>query len=464
MKKKRLTSLLLTLAMVLTMIPVFGVTAGAASPLPDFKADTNGVISWSHAENADAYAIDGLIPLTWIMIQENNSSESMAKSSDWEETGVTLHLREYLDLTERCLPGTYNLKIIAFRNGNPLDYESSFSFVYESKLTKMQKPENLKWHGTTASWDPVPGATEYHVFLDEKDSTLFGETVKTSSFSFDPSMITYSDSVLYHFAVRANADGYVESETSISEEVSGAELLNGYDSTVGKSPTHTVNVNSLNVREGPGSEYARIGGLTKEKKVTVVDTQGEWSKIPYGTGYGWVQRNYLKEIEKPAKITNPFVDIYESDDYYNAVLWAYYASPQITNGMDATHFGPHLTVTRGQAVTFLWRAMGCPEPSGLTNPFVDVSSTEYYYKPVLWAVENGITRGVDETHFNPMDTLSTQHMITFMYRTAFPGMDGWDGEAAAWAADENGRPFGVDIAVNNTTPCPRCHVVQFLYD
>ena len=163
------------------------------------------------------------------------------------------------------------------------------------------------------------------------------------------------------------------------------------------------------------------------------------------------------------KLQNPFVDIYESDDYYNAVLWAYYASPQVTNGMDTTHFGPNLTVTRAQAVTFLWRSQGCPEPTTTVNPFVDVPSTEYYYKPVLWAVENNITKGTSDTTFDPEDILTTAHIVTFLYRTKNPGMDGWYGEAAAWAADENGRLFGVDIAVDNTTNCPRCNVVQFLY-
>ena len=297
--------------------------------------------------------------------------------------------------------------------------------------------------------------------------------------------------------------------------------------------THIVDTSALNVRQGPGSDYGRIGGLMQDKEVVVLENQGEWSKIIYGSDCGWVQSRYLKEILKEVytvsfdpnggsgimpdmtvqegeKLTlpectftppegktfdrwiagnpgeqvevggdsvirafwkdktsswlpNPFEDIYMTDDYYTAVLWAYYTIPQITNGMDETHFGPQLTVTRGQAVTFLWRFMGCPEPSSMYNPFTDVSSSEYYYKPILWAVEKGITKGVDETHFNPMDTLTTQHIVTFLYRTAHPGKDGWNGEAAAWAADENGLPFGVDIAVNNVTPCPRCRVVQFLY-
>ena len=192
-----------------------------------------------------------------------------------------------------------------------------------------------------------------------------------------------------------------------------------------------------------------------------------FNNIPFNESVVTCNANQLcirKEFTATTPSANPFIDVYESDNYYDAVLWAYYASPQVTNGMDETHFGPHLTVTRAQAVPFLWRSQGCPEPSSTVNPFVDVPSTEYYYKPILWAVEKGITKGVDDTHFNPMDTLSTQHIVTFLFRTKNPGMDGWNGEAAAWAGQGyGGKPFGVDIAVNNTTPCPRCNVVQFLY-
>ena len=322
---------------------------------------------------------------------------------------------------------------------------------------------------------------------------------------------------------------YIKDGTIFTSEGQNAENI-----VIAPDPTHVVIPNALNVRKEAGTDSERIGGVTAGKEVIVFETQGEWSKIVYGTGFGWVQSKYLKEIEKATytvtfdanggsgtmptmtvqegeKLTlpectftppegkvfdrwiagnpgeqvdiggdskirafwkdaessglaNPFVDIYETDDYYDAVLWAYYATPQVTNGMDETHFGPQLTVTRGQAVTFLWRSMGCPEPISTYNPFVDVPSTEYSYKPILWAVEQGITKGVDETHFNPMDTLSTQHIVTFLYRTKNPGMDGWNGEAAAWASQGyGGKPFGVDIAVNNTTPCPRCNVVQFLY-
>ena len=227
--------------------------------------------------------------------------------------------------------------------------------------------------------------------------------------------------------------------------------------------THTVNTGSLSVRESPDSESARIGGLTEGADVVVVETQGDWSRIVYSDGYGWVMSKYLTpkgEAEKP----NPFTDVSKSDLCYDAVLWAYYHDPQITDGMTDTTFGPELTVTRGQCVTFLWRAMGKPMPSTHFNPFQDVAMNDYYYDAVLWAVEKGITNGVTDTTFAPNATLSTQHIVTFLYRTLNPGKDGWDGEAAAWAGkDDGGKPFGVDIAVNNQTDCPRWCVVQFLF-
>ena len=168
--------------------------------------------------------------------------------------------------------------------------------------------------------------------------------------------------------------------------------------------------------------------------------------------------------EDAGEQNNPFVDIKKSDLWYDAVLWAFHAKPQVTNGVDATHFGPERTVTRGQCAAFLWRAMGEPEPTNTKNPFVDVSESLYYYKPILWAVEKGITKGTDDTHFSPNSTLSTRHIITFLYRAKNPGMDGWgDGKAETWAGqDYGGKPFGVEINVSNTTDCPRGYVVMFL--
>ena len=168
------------------------------------------------------------------------------------------------------------------------------------------------------------------------------------------------------------------------------------------------------------------------------------------------------EAPKPATKENPFVDVKESDLFYNAVLWAYYHDPQITKGMDDTHFGPNLTVTRAQAVTFLWRAEGCPKPASMASAgkFVDVTA-DWYREAVAWAVENGVTNGVDDTHFDPDGTLTTAHIVTFLYRAENPGKNGWYEEARSWA-EYHEILYGIPLAVDNGTFCPRSAVVMLL--
>ena len=123
---------------------------------------------------------------------------------------------------------------------------------------------------------------------------------------------------------------------------------------------------------------------------------------------------------------------------------------------------PDSAVTRGQTVTFLWRAMGCPEPTSTDNPFEDVTEGKYYYNAVLWAVEKGITNGTDATHFTPNQTCSTAHIITFLYRTLGIGTNGWYKEAEEWARGA-GLLDGLNVSVAPGVDCPRSDVVLFLY-
>ena len=163
---------------------------------------------------------------------------------------------------------------------------------------------------------------------------------------------------------------------------------------------------------------------------------------------------------------NPFVDVYDSDYYCEPVLWAYYAEPQITDGMDDTHFGPNQTVTRGQAVTFLWRSMGKPAPKSSYCPFTDVSTSDYYYQPVLWALERGITNGTSANTFSPNATLTRGHIVTFLWRTTGrpdeTGAGQWYDDAVNWAESE-GLLYGTGSAFSPTASCPRSDVVTYLY-
>ena len=171
----------------------------------------------------------------------------------------------------------------------------------------------------------------------------------------------------------------------------------------------------------------------------------------------------FKQVTPEAETqVNPYEDVDEDDYFFDAVMWAHYADPQITNGMDATHFGPEKTTTRAHIVTFLWRANGCPEPVGTENPFEDVKETDYFYKAVLWAVEQGIVKGTDATHFTPDQTCSTAHIVTMLYRALGVGTDGWYEEAGAWA-DKLGLLADTGLTVGTNVDCPRGAIVTFLY-
>ncbi len=185
-----------------------------------------------------------------------------------------------------------------------------------------------------------------------------------------------------------------------------------------------------------------------------------------------------EEIETPdipgsPAVENPFTDVKATDYFYDAVMWA--VSENITNGVSDTLFGPHLHCTRAQIITFLWRAAGCPEPVGRECEFDDVGADAYYYKAVLWAVENGITSGVSDTAFAPDATCTRAQIVTFLYRfedaeggnAANPFVDVAEGayyfDSVLWAV-ENGITDGMsETTFAPADECTRAQAVVFLY-
>ena len=111
---------------------------------------------------------------------------------------------------------------------------------------------------------------------------------------------------------------------------------------------------------------------------------------------------------------NPFVDVKKSDYYYDAVLWA--AESGVTGGTSDTTFSPNQPCTRGQVVTFLWRAAGEPATYA-ENPFVDVNENDFFSEAVLWAVANEITAGTSPTTFSPEQTCTRGQVVAFLWRS-----------------------------------------------
>ena len=171
-----------------------------------------------------------------------------------------------------------------------------------------------------------------------------------------------------------------------------------------------------------------------------------------------------------------FNDIKEKDYYFEPVLWAVNQTPQITNGTSVNKYSPNATCTRGQVVTFLWRANGCPEPMNMNNPFKDVQTKDYFYKAVLWAAEKGVTNGMDATHFNPEGACTRAHVVTFLWRADgrpsygeyYPFFSDikpnqYYTNAVIWAVEHWITNGTSDTTFSPDSPCTRAQVVTFLY-
>lgn len=151
-----------------------------------------------------------------------------------------------------------------------------------------------------------------------------------------------------------------------------------------------------------------------------VDDEGNtyWEYVAEQSGtYYFRLFNYRgPQITYGLKISmaSPFVDVPGNAYYYTPVLWA--VQNGITSGTTPTTFSPNAGCTRAQVVAFLWRAAGSPMPGSSRNPFTDVKSNAYYYNAVLWAVENGITAGTSETTFSPDKICTRAQIVTFLWR------------------------------------------------
>ena len=225
-----------------------------------------------------------------------------------------------------------------------------------------------------------------------------------------------------------------------------------------------------------GKDYIELGVEIKAKPGYSFDRPAVWCNGELSTGRvdrGDGKYVYVFPLVIAEGFDNPFVDVKESDYFYSAVAWAVMSG--VTAGVDATHFGPNKTCTRAQAVSFIYRAAGSPDVSGVANPFKDVKESDYFYKAVLWAVENGITAGMSADKFAPNGNCTRGQIVCFIYRWAgSPKVEGAENpfkdvktgdyyyDAVLWAV-KNGITAGMSadkFAPNNK--CTRGQIVCFL--
>ena len=232
---------------------------------------------------------------------------------------------------------------------------------------------------------------------------------------------------------------------------------------------------NVSVREGRDRTFT----ITPDKGYAISNVKIDGKSIGAVKSYTFenVRRTHTIEVIFTKANGNPqtgvFVDVPEGSYYEEAVDWA--VENGITKGTDDTHFSPDGICTRAQAVTFLWRTAGSPKPEIRTMPFTDVPVGSYYYDAVLWAVENGITKGTSDTTFSPNMTCSRAQIVAFLWRsekspaagTANPFADvkstAYYADAVLWAVKENITKGTTSTTFSPNADCTRAQIVTFLW-
>ena len=282
------------------------------------------------------------------------------------------------------------------------------------------------------------------------------------------SPVGHSDTqVLGVSTAKRSSGGSSSSSSGSSYAVSAPSAKNG-DVTV--SSKNASKGDRVTVTVKPDSGY-EIGS------VTVLDSKGNELKLTdKGNGkYTFTMPGGKVEVKATfvkAGETSPFVDVPTDSYYFDAVKWAQKLG--ITNGKANGLFGSNDPCTRGQIVTFLWRAAGSPTPKGAAAVPTDVIPGSYCYNAVAWAIENGVTNGFADGTFGVNSTCTRGQSVTFLYRTmgtapttvnGFTDVAAGDfyAEAVAWAV-ENGVTNGTtDSTFSPSNGCTRAQIVTFLF-
>ncbi len=213
--------------------------------------------------------------------------------------------------------------------------------------------------------------------------------------------------------------GYVDLQAAVDAVENGGTIkivANASNQTATVSRTVVFNV-EVDTADGTFNKDSISAG--KNTKLTITGTA---SPYQYSFKYsrpssrnGGSNAVVEEEVvpEEDTPVATGFVDVNSSDFFYNPVLWA--VEKDITNGVDDTHFAPNGKCSRAEIVTFLWRAAGSPAAT-TEKSFSDVSANSYYANAVAWAVENGITTGTSADEFSPNATCTRAQAVAFLAR------------------------------------------------
>ena len=331
--------------------------------------------------------------------------------------------------------------------------------VYENHIDVILDTASVD---TMAKPTPAEPAAELKGIRDHKAEGSLNSAAAPMSSTQVKEKLVYVDVTLPY--ADTNADMTVSFDTSKLEliDVSGGTTAFAWKAEGGKL--------RLSLAEaGVISDAKAVARLTFKPL-----GEGETNVSIVTDGLGSEGCGYDERITVQLPSVNPFTDVPEAEFYYDSVLWA--VKKGITTGATETTFDPNGTCKRAAVVVFLWRAAGEPDPETAKNPFTDVKESDFFYKAVLWAVEEGITNGTTATTFAPYADCNRAQVVTFLYRAMgnpeftatenpFSDVDvsEWYGNAVLWAV-ENGVTIGMGDGIFGVgKTCNRAQVVTFLY-
>ena len=335
----------------------------------------------------------------------------------------------------------------------------------------------IKISGGTYSVNPTAYVADTHIVRKDGDAqfTVVAKSNLTSGvYLTDPSgalasnyYVSSTANGVWTVSYSAPSSGGGSSSSSRRYDVSAPSVKHG-DVTV--SPKSASKGDTVTVTVKPDSGYVL-------ETLTVTDKNGnELTLKDKGDGkYTFTMPAGKVEVKatfmEDNSVLNFFYDVPNGAYFYEAVKWA--VDKGITNGLSDTMFGPYESCTRAQIVTFLWRAAGSPEPKTASS-FTDVPANAYYAKAVAWAIENGITNGMTETTFAPNATCTRGQSVTFLYRalkgtasgsTNFTDVksDAFYTDAINWAVANNVTNGTSNTTFSPNADCTRAEIVTFLY-
>lgn len=362
--------------------------------------------------------------------EQPTPSDDIYNNPENENVGFTMSGGEVPeDVTSALIDVTFD----------PANGEASFTVQCSGTVSKPEDPVRdgytfLGWYCGDATWDFAAVVTEA--------TTLTARWQQKQTASVSAPATTYA------MRIAETAHGSVTADVTRAEKGDTVTLLVSADAL--------YRLQALTVTDKNGNAVTLNENLTFTMPASDVTVTAVFARI--------------------------FADVPAGSWYENAVLWA--VENNVTTGVgDGSSFAPDGECTRAQVVTLLWRAAGCPTPNGDALPFTDTQDGAWYETAVLWAVENGITKGTgDGTTFSPDETCDRAQIATLLHRFAqLLGRDVSVGEetnilsfddaltvpdyafpAMQWACDA-GVLQGSGGALLPLKACTRAEIVTMLY-